>query len=642
MLAQTCCDFSDAMPSKPCLMQSISGQGMPVEALTCLPGNDLHPPVALWDTAPAEACDSAASAVGPARRPLSLQSKKHEVAAYTAVHLADSPGQEVSFEEVRAAKWLARQTNIMPQVSCSFCDIPYTSAPCQNITCSFISSLRSCVSGRTRCDCFEVGSSTVVCSGYLCKIVLVKMQAPHTGDSVAGSQLHDTKGDISSQPSVLPLAGVNAAPSVPSTSADRLTLLSPHNAAPSVASAEPLPIYMVSPPSTAAAPGQPDNTLLGPSCAKDTISAYKPKVAAHKAPLHRAGDSSMLTNSAVQQAAVSSPKQVAASSPTLNTLRLPDMTSNITMATKDAFACVNAMFSSSLCHEPSHPSKPVAMAEPTVTISTQAAFAELNQMFSSDLPHYKQRAGPEQQQMLQRPAHRRAIGKRLAPQAGVAPQIDLGTEASGGLNKSAMHKGSGLVQADVTGLGLYEDTCFLDSPKPAVGADDAAADDETHGLAVYEDTNFFGGQPAVEGNSRGAENPSSSHQGMQHTSGNDTVGFQMYEDTQCLAQRPGLPVDSADDDLGFGIYEDTQFASQAKQEQPALPDSSGMREVNADFAPLDTQDDQPRSPAGFGIYEDTQFFDKENCDGARLMSQAAAVNDVEQAEDKENQHGPVK
>ncbi len=281
------------------------------------------------------------------------------------------------------------------------------------------------------------------------------------------------------------------------------------------------------------------------------------------------------------------------------------------------------------------------MAEPTVTISTQAAFAELNQMFSSDLPHHTQRAGPEQQQMLQRPAPRRAIGKRLAPQAAVAPQIDLGTGASGGPNKSAMHKGSGVVQADVTGLGLYEDTCFLDSPKPAGGGGDAAADNETHGLAVYEDNNFFGGQPAVEGN------PSSSHQGMQHTSGNDTVGFQMFEDTQCLAQRPGLPVDSADDDMGFGIYEDTQFTNQAKQEHEAasallLPDGSGIREANADFAPLDTQDDQPRSPAGFGIYEDTQFFDKENCDGARLMSQAAAVNDLEQAEDKENQQGPVK
>ena len=481
------------------------------------------------------------------------------------------------------------------------------------------------------CDCFEVRSSDITSSSYLCKLVLMKMQAPLTDDPVAGSQLHDIKGETSSEPSVLPLASVNAAPSVPSTSADRLTLLSPHNAAPSVASAEPLPIYLVSPPSTAAAPVQPDNTLLGPNCCKDTVNTHKPKVAAHKAPLHRAGDSSMLTNSAVQQAAVSSPKQVAASSPTLNTLRLPDMTSNVTMATKDAFACVNAMFSSSLCHEPSHPSKPVAMAEPTVTISTKAAFAELNQMFSSDLPHHKQRAGPEQQQMLQRPAPRRAIGKRPAPQA-VAPQIDLGTGASGGPNKSAMHKGSGVVQADVTGLGLYEDTCFLDSPKPAGGGGDAAADNETHGLAVYEDNNFFGGQPAVEGNH------SSSHQGMQHTSGNDTVGFQMFEDTQCLTQRPGLPVDSVDDDMGFGIYEDTQFANQ--QEQKAV--ASGIREANADFAPLDTQDDQPRSPAGFGIYEDTQFFDKENCDGARLMSQAAAVNDVEQAEDKENQHGPVK
>lgn len=504
------------------------------------------------------------------------------------------------------------------------------------------------------CDCFEVRSSDITSSSYLCKLVLMKMQAPLTDDPVAGSQLHDIKGETSSEASVLPLASMNAAPSVPSTSADRLTLLSPHNAAPSVASAEPLPIYLVSPPSTAAAPVQPDNTLLGPNCCKDTVNTHKPKVAAHKAPLHRAGDSSMLTSSAVQQVAVSSPKQVAASSPTLNTLRLFDMTSNVTMATKDAFACVNAMFSSSLCHEPSHPSKPVVMAEPTVTISTQAAFAELNQMFSSDLPHHKQRAGPEQQQMLQRPAPRRAVGKRLAPHAAVAPQIDLGTGASGGPKKLATHKGSGFVQADVAGLGLYEDTCFLDSPKPAAGADDAAADNETHGLAVYEDTNFFGGQPAVEGNPCNAEHPSSSHPGMQHTSGNDTVGFQMYEDTQCLAQRPGLSVDSADDDMGFGIYEDTQFTNQAKQEQKAasvslLPDGSGIQEdtlfvggAKADFARQDTQADQPCSPAGFGIYEDTQFFDKENCDGARLMSQAAAANDLEQADDKENQHGPVK
>ena len=471
------------------------------------------------------------------------------------------------------------------------------------------------------------------------------MQAPLTSDPVAGSPLHDIGSKTSSEPSVLPLAGVNAAPSVPSTSADRLTLLSPNNAAPSVASVEPLPIYMVSPPSTAAAPVQPDNTLLGPSCARKTANAHKPKAAAHKAPLHRAGDSSMLINSTVQQ--------VAASSPTLNTLRLPDMTSNVTMATKDAFACVNAMFSSSLCHEPNHPSKPVAMAEPTVTISTKAAFAELNQMFSSDLPHHKQRAGPEQQRVLQRPAPRRAIGKRPAPQA-VAPQIDLGTGASGGPSKSAIHMGSGVLQADVTGLGLYEDTCFLNSHKPAAGAGDAAADNETHGLAVFEDTNFFGGQPAVEGNSCDAENPSSSHQGMQHMSGNDTVGFQMYEDTQCLAQRLGLPIDNADDDMGFGIYEDTQFANQAKQEQKAasislLPNGSGIREdtpfvggAKGDFARLDTRADQARSPAGFGIYEDTQFIDQENCDGARVMSQAAAVNDLEQAEDKENQHGPVK
>lgn len=70
-------------------------------------------------TAVVQAVESTASAVGPAHQPVSLSSKKHEVSAYTADLLDNSSGQEVSFEEVRAASWLAKQDR-MKQVGLRF------------------------------------------------------------------------------------------------------------------------------------------------------------------------------------------------------------------------------------------------------------------------------------------------------------------------------------------------------------------------------------------------------------------------------------------------------------------------------------------------------------------------------------------
>lgn len=60
-------------------------------------------------TAVAQAAESTASDVGPAHQPVSMSSKKHEVSSYTADLLVGSSGHEVSFEEVRAASWFARQ-----------------------------------------------------------------------------------------------------------------------------------------------------------------------------------------------------------------------------------------------------------------------------------------------------------------------------------------------------------------------------------------------------------------------------------------------------------------------------------------------------------------------------------------------------
>lgn len=65
-----------------------------------------------------QAAESAASAVGPAHQPVSLSRKKLEMSAYTAGLLASSSGQEISFEEVRAASWFARQERMRQVTFC--------------------------------------------------------------------------------------------------------------------------------------------------------------------------------------------------------------------------------------------------------------------------------------------------------------------------------------------------------------------------------------------------------------------------------------------------------------------------------------------------------------------------------------------
>ena len=109
-----------------CPMQSMPGEHLasepskswcPVEAQSMGEASALQAHVQ-DQTVAVQAVDSAASAVGPAHQPISFSSKKHEVSAYAADLLASSSGQEVSFEEVRAASWLARQER-MQQVRLS-------------------------------------------------------------------------------------------------------------------------------------------------------------------------------------------------------------------------------------------------------------------------------------------------------------------------------------------------------------------------------------------------------------------------------------------------------------------------------------------------------------------------------------------
>lgn len=60
---------------------------------------------------------TAASAVGPGPRPAFLHAKKAEVHAYDSKPSADDTAEEFSFEELRAAKWLAQRAQQSNHVS---------------------------------------------------------------------------------------------------------------------------------------------------------------------------------------------------------------------------------------------------------------------------------------------------------------------------------------------------------------------------------------------------------------------------------------------------------------------------------------------------------------------------------------------
>ena len=437
---------------------------------------------------------------------------------------------------------------------------------------------------------------------------------------------------------MMTLRHVNAAPSIASS---RPSLLSPLNAAPSLPSStvnKEAPINTAEASSMAAA-AQAASTAALPAAVRTTEAASKADMAVPRALVRN------MHGSRVAQPV---------GSPTMHTFRLPDMTSNVTIATKDAFACVNAMFSSSLSHELCHASKPATFADPTVTISTKAAFAELNQMFSSDLPHRKQHAKAVQHTALPRPAARRAIGKRSTSERpvdhGNGPRVRSNAAAAGPAQPA---------QAEVTGsLGVYQDTCTLQSPK-------AAAKGASSDFAIYEDTNFFGPHSH-------AEQPASSPAANQLA-----ACFQIYEDTQCIQDKPGLqhePTKGRDASPVFGMHEDTGLPNtspKAAARNGASPAGLGIREDTqfvAAHAPHratavqqhgsqqgelgmyeDTQfinksgQDQgvvDSSPGGLGIYEDTQFIKSDNSGHAALGHQAVPAADAAEVEDKENLAGP--
>lgn len=421
------------------------------------------------------------------------------------------------------------------------------------------------------------------------------------------------------------------------------------NAAPSVTSSDTvstrplLPVLDTAPSVPSAA-----CVAVGPQPSVRTASHAKP-IAAVTLP------SSQVDLGKARSASKAVPAQATAHRQSARLSVLPDVTANITMATKDAFACVNAMFGSSLSHAPNVTCNLAQAVEPTVTISTRAAFEELNSMFSSDLPHHRAQFTHTSRAIdSRRPgctigtAAPRAARQHLQGSIRTAGSTAANATAQLGLVRSAQPtafvKPTGLASqaaVDTGGFAIYEDTNVLPS-KPCA--------DQTAGFAVYEDTGFIGEQP-------------------QHQLPADVPqGFQIYEDTQCLQAKPNVnpPSDSFQiqedteclqrhqgdtsgaaqgSPTGFGIYEDTQFVNSAV---PA-PARQSLKPAVMSRAQLASP--VAHSPGGFGIYEDTQFVSKAEPAQHKTSSKAtqrhrpSPVKDEENvvyAEDKENCSGPAR
>ena len=102
-----------AMPSKIWALQSnVACSTNPEAAESQWFNSSQHPEV----SRPAEAPGSALSAVGPCQPYHALHKKKQELAAYATDQNVDSSSQEVSFEELRAARWFAKQAVVVKQV----------------------------------------------------------------------------------------------------------------------------------------------------------------------------------------------------------------------------------------------------------------------------------------------------------------------------------------------------------------------------------------------------------------------------------------------------------------------------------------------------------------------------------------------
>ena len=298
---------------------------------------------------------------------------------------------------------------------------------------------------------------------------------------------------------------------------------------------------------------------------------------------------------------------------------------DVTLATRDAFDTINAMFRGALPQEApwqalgpaerpaARETQPPAAAvvacsapEPTVTISTRAAYEALSGMFAGALPH-------EQARRTRAAAPEGAGGQGIGGVKGLAAaQVPRPGRAS-----------SPGVGAPERTLVIYEDTQFggarpggsgadsrEDSPEPRPHSADAAH--AAGMLDVYEDTQF--GLAAGAGQGSGI---SAAAGGARHVAASPPLA--VYEDTQFTGAGPaglGFAAASAHGAPSPGApqYEPTQFMSEnvappaaaarprralfGKRRQPgASPDAAGPQSPVLHAASVGARADKARAAA---------------------------------------------
>lgn len=262
---------------------------------------------------------------------------------------------------------------------------------------------------------------------------------------------------------------------------------------------------------------------------------------------------------------------------------------NLTLSTKNAFAAINRMFKGALPTEHSM-LPPTSFSEPTVTISTQEAFAAINSMFAGP-PHAAQPAAAQPsgagdfRAPAPRPPRSRSDPQPLGGGTGGALEIREDTQfVRPGQLAAAAAAAAAPAQRDSGGLFVREDTEFVFSSAAAQkGASPALP--AGAGFSIREDTQFIAVAPQASPPVCG--------------------GFSIREDTQFIQpqpQRPAAPLLAAETGGGGGFL--IRDATQLLAGTAASPSSSAG--VSAGCSPLQQRLDaagsdlSPLSDAGGG------------------------------------------
>ncbi|KAK9825089.1 hypothetical protein WJX74_007567 [Apatococcus lobatus] len=230
----------------------------------------------------------------------------------------------------------------------------------------------------------------------------------------------------------------------------------------------------------------------------------------------------------------------------------------VTISTKAAFEALNSMFSGSLPHE-------------------QQAQREVRETLhaTGQLPPRPQRPRARGLSTNQPPAPAgTTLGHPVTNEGGTSFHADAANPSSPA--PIGVYEDTGLLTTDTKAPGMVargaaQSGAEARGSMPGDGL--ATGVEETGGLLVYEDTALLGG----------TGQRSSGFMGTAGGDADETQGFVLYEDT-ALLQPPASPAGSCQEEQGMSFYEDTQFITKPIATADMLetrPDTKCLRGLGA-------------------------------------------------------------